>query len=309
MKFKYLHVIWLVLICLSSFSEAGDTYGVIKSKSMIQTDEITEGFRQSFPNARLAVLDMDGKREPAKIRDFLKREKPSVIICLGALSVETMLRVEKKIPVVFAMVINYKRYSWLGKKNITGVSMEIHPASLFTQFRMLAPEVRSLGVPFHPDVSAHIVREAADVARKMGMVLTKIPVRDPDRIKSELSRYEKTYEGLWMIGDTKLYRIGTRTLFNLIEFSKKKRKPLLAFSEAFLKGGAFFSVSINYRSLGSQLAMMSRRIVENRVLPGDIRIGPPIGTYTVINRDVAKSLFGKDLDESICGAVDKVYPE
>ncbi|QTA87211.1 ABC transporter substrate-binding protein [Desulfonema magnum] len=311
MKFKYLHVLWLVLICLSSVSEtaAEDTYGMIKSKSMIQTNEITEGFVRSFPDARFAVLDMNGKYEPAKLKDFLKREKPSVIICLGALAAETTIQLEKKIPVIFAMVINYRSYSEFKQKNVTGVSMEIPPASLFIQFRMLAPRVRSLGVPFHPDVSAEIVREASDAAKKMGIRLTAIPVKEPKRMTAELSRHENAYDGLWMLGDVKLYSIRTHALSNLVKFSTKNRKPLLAFSDAFLKAGAFFSVSVNYGSLGSQLAMISRRIVVDKVPPASIPVKPPVGTYTVINREASKSLFGKDLDKTIYERVDKVYPE
>ncbi|WP_207682505.1 ABC transporter substrate-binding protein [Desulfonema magnum] len=329
-------LIWFILIVLSSVSEgeARDTYALIKSKSTSQTEETATGFFMEFTDtsecplalnkvnphavaefgteftdARLCILDVDGKIDAEKIRQFLKKEKPSVIICLGALAAETTLQVEKKIPVIFAMVINHKGYPALSGKNVTGISMEIPPASLFVQFRMLAGQVRSLGVPFHPDVSGRIVEEASVSAENMGMRLIKIPVSRPDRISTELSKYENRYDGLWMLGDTRIYNTRTRAFFDLVEFSKKKRKPLLAFSEAFLSAGAFFSASVNYRSLGSQLAMIARLIVEDRVPPSDITIRSPVGTYTVINRHAARSLFGIKLDKNIYESVDKVYPE
>lgn len=119
------------------------------------------------------------------------------------------------------MVINHKGYPALSGKNVTGISMEIPPASLFVQFRMLAGQVRSLGVPFHPDVSGRIVEEASVSAENMGMRLIKIPVSRPDRISTELSKYENRYDGLWMLGDTRIYNTRTRAFFDLVEFSKK----------------------------------------------------------------------------------------
>ncbi len=310
MRIRYLTLVFMV-VYLSAGAEgiAKETYAFIKSKELKQMNQVILGFTGSFPNAAVVVLDLKGRRDTDKIKNFVKAERPSVIICLGALAARATIQVEKKIPIIFSMVINYKRYPDLNQKNVTGISMEIPPASLFTQFRMLMPRVRSIGVPFHPAVSAEIVRDASEASHKMGIRLVPIRVTDPARVDGELSRHAGEYSGLWMLADTKLYSAKTRALSDLIRFSKRMRKPLLAFSEAFLKPGAFFSISIDYRSLGSQIALISRRLVQDGTPPSHLPAAPPVGTYTVINRNIAELLLGRDFDESIYEEVDKIYPE
>jgi putative ABC transport system substrate-binding protein len=116
------------------------------------------------------------------------------------------------------------------------------------------------------------------------------------------------FNGLWMIADFKLYNKKTRSLEKLIKFSLDNRKPLLAFSEPFIKAGSFFSVSTDNRSLGSQIALISKQVVHDKTLPSSIPVAPPIGTFTVINKNVAREILGDKFDESIIYQVDKVYP-
>ena len=82
---------------------------------------------------------------------------------------------------------------------------------------------------------------------------------------------------------------------------------MLAFSEAFLKPGAFFSISIDYHGLGSQVALLTRQLLEDGKKPAQIAVAPPIGTYSVINKDTAEWLLGDELDEEIYDEVDKIY--
>jgi len=308
---NWLRIILTILIFLSSGAEvyAKEMYAFIKSKDLTQINNIIAGFNESFPDASTSVLDLQGEGDVNKITRFINKEKPSVIISMGSLAASTAVKAEKKIPIIFSMVINYNNYPELKQNNVTGVSMEIPPESLFTQFRMLIPEVKSVGVPFHPSVSSGMVNEALNVCGKVGVQLIKIEVDDPDYIRYRLAAYAKQYQGLWMLADTKLYNRNTGALSELLSFAKSEKKPVLAFSEAFLRAGAFFSISIDYRALGSQLAMVSRRVVQDKVEPLSIPVSPPIGTYTVINKNVATALLGSDLDESIYDEVDKVYSE
>ncbi|MDM8550216.1 ABC transporter substrate binding protein [Desulfobacterales bacterium HSG2] len=309
MRIRYIFFIALTCLLGSLPVFAGEKYGFVKSKGLRQADEIIQGFTGSFPGASVSVLDMGGRKDEGRVRRFIRSERPSVIICLGSLAAKTVLIVEKEIPVIFAMVINYKKYDLLRQKNVTGVSMEIPAMSLFTQFRMFMPEIRSIGAPYHPRVSSEIVREAAETAKRMGIRLTKIEISDSRDMKRYLRKNQSSFRGLWMLADTRLYNRKTRAIHDLISFSKETKKPLLAFSEAFLRSGAFFSVSIDYRSLGSQIALISRQIAEDRTPVSRIPVAPPIGTYTVINKEAAESLMGKDLDESILDEADKIWPE
>lgn len=309
MKFNYLKIILIIYLLIAHEVSAGDTCLFIESKELEQVNTLIKGFSESFPNAAISVLDLKGERDTEKVQKLISKTEPSVIVCLGSLAANTAISVEKKIPIIFSMVINYSRYSELQRENVTGVSMEIPSETLLTHFRMLLPQIRSIGVPFHPSVSSEIVADAVNASKKVGVELVPLKVENPDEIKRELVENEKKYSALWMLADTRLYNSRSNAIYDLLSFSKEKKKPLLAFSEAFLKPGAFFSISIDYRALGSQIAMISKRLIQDKTPPSEIPVGPPIGTFTAINKNAASELLGSKLDESMFDEVDKIYPE
>ncbi len=311
MKVKIMVILMVVgmLIGFISNAEANEVYAFVISKDLQQTRTIINGFKESFPAAETAVLDLNGKRDTKKIQKFVTRFSPSVIISLGALASTTTIAVETEIPIVFAMVIDYQKYPELAQANVTGVSMEIPIETMFTQFKMLMPDVDCIGVPYHPEGSGDVVDEAIAVLKKMGIELVNIKVEKPKNMTKKLKKQSKKCGGLWMVADTKLYNRKTKAVQDLIAYAKDKKKPLLAFSEAFLKHGAFFSISIDYNAMGSQLALTAQRLVKDQIAPADITVGPPIGSFTVINSDVVELLYGDGFDEELYYEVDKVYPD
>lgn len=309
---KNKNIIFLFL-CILLFSittaYANERYVFIKSKSLSQVDVLINGFKQSYSKAEVSVLDLEGKRNTGKVKTFIKEKKPSLIICLGSLAAKTTVRVEKNIPILFAMVINYKRQKELVQKNVTGVSMEIPAAVIFTQFKMIFPEIKKIGVPHSPVNSKEIVSDSIVATNKIKIKLIAIEVQNPSEIEEKLILNRKKYSGIWMLADTKLYNRKTTALQELIKYSLNQNLPLIVFSEAFLKRGALFSVSINYKSLGSQLALISRKIVLDKIKPSIIPVASPIGTYTVINKSVAKKIMGNKINDIIYANVDKIYAE
>ncbi|MBF0227665.1 MAG: hypothetical protein HQK76_19630 [Desulfobacterales bacterium] len=308
MKLNTLIIIFFFYLFYTSIAYAKESYALVLSTSLSQSDEFINGFSESFPDKDIYILDLKGNKDEKKLRKFINNINPSVIISIGILASSLSVEVENKIPIIFAMVINYKKYDILRKNNVTGISMEIPPQIIFTQLKMILPDINSIGVPFHPEASLEIVNDAQTSGTKMGIDLIKIPVKNPDKIDIMLSNYSEKYKGIWMIADTKLYNPSTKAFEKLVSIAEKENKPLIAFSEAFIKSGALFSVSINYHSIGSQTALISKLIVHDKLLPSNIPVATPIGTYTVINKNVAYSILGNSFNESIYENIDKVYP-
>ena len=267
-----------------------ETYAFVKSENLQQFNSVITGFTTRLPATKLAIFDMQGKSNEKKVKQFIQAEKPSIIIALGSLAANAVTKIEKQIPIVFAMVINYQKYSFLKQDNVTGISMEVPSQKLFNQFKMLIPSIKSIGVPFHPLASAEIVNDALLVASKMDIKLVDIEVTDPNNITAKLHEKINSYDSLWMLADTKLYNNKTNAIHDLMSFSNKYNKPLLAFSESFLQAGAFFSITIDYQSLGIQTAFVVNKIVEDKLSPTQIKIAPPIGIYRILNEENAKLL-------------------
>ena len=309
-----LKVFVMILILLSgiitgaSMLAAEDIYSFIKSADVKQFDEVINGFKESYPEASIRILDLERKQDPGTVGAFISSNNPAAIICLGAGAAITASSIEKSRPIIFSMVLNYQRYKQLKQSNVTGIAMEVMPATLFTQFRLLYPGLNSIGVPYHPDVSMEIVRDAISASKLLNLKIIPVEISNPDEMEKKLKENNAKFNGLWMIADFKLYNKKTRAMETLIKFSRDNKKPLLAFSEPFIKAGAFFSVSTDNRSLGSQIALICRQIVHDKTSPSSIPVAPPIGTFTAINKNTAKEILGDKIDESIFFQVDKVYP-
>ena len=292
---------------LPTASLSEQNYVFIKGRELTQTNDVIVSFIENFPNITISILNLEGDDDEKIVADILKAKSPEIVICLGYWAAKTAINVEKETPIIFAMVTNHKRYPELRQANVTGIAMEIPPLSLLTQFKMLMPKLNSVAVPFHPSLSAEIVGDAINASQEIGMQLVKIAITNPNDIMVNLVDQKNNYTGLWMLADTKLYNHETEVIYNLIRFSKQQKKPLLVFSETFLKPGAFFSISVDYNSLGSQLALIAKQIVQDNHLPINIPIALPIGTHTVMNKETALLLLGNNFDESIYDEVDKVY--
>lgn len=282
-------------------------YSFVLSSSLRQFYSVIDGFKSSEYNAKVQILNLRGQADRQRVRSFIKSTSPDMIIALGALAATTTAAVEQKTPIAFAMVLNYKRYALLRQPNVTGISMEIPPTIMLTQFRMLYPGLQSIAVPYNPHATEELINDIRVAAAQLNISLQAIPVQNPDNIINRLTMNKKKINALWMIADFHLYNNKSRAYHKLITYAQEKKLPLLAVSQAFVKIGALFSVSVNYRSLGSQLSLMGRKIVYDNQLPAKIFIKPPVGTFTAINKKMAEKIKGAN-PELYYQIVDKIYP-
>ncbi len=285
-------------------------YVFITDSDIRQFEQVVQGFSESYPHAEIKRINLAGKPDQAAVRKFIAQHKPAMIIALGSIAATTAASVDGKTPVIFGMVLNHRRYAQLKKANIAGVSMEIPAQAWLTQFRLLYPELKAIAVPYNPDASAEIVRDAREAAQSLKIGIWGVPLSDPDTLRTRLENEKAdSFNALWMVADFKLFYNESSAFAQLLEFSQSTRKPLMGASEAFVKAGALFSVSINYQTLGSQLALVARQILEDKQSPAAIGIQPPIGTFTVVNKKTGREMFGDNFNEDLFGSADKVYPE
>lgn len=299
-------------ICLPMVLNAATkpVYVFVTDSDIRQFEQVVQGFAESYPQASIERINLDGKPDKAAVRAFVARHKPAMIIALGSIAATTAASLDGKTPVIFGMVLNHRRYAQLKKAHVAGVSMEIPAQAWLTQFRLLYPDLKAIAVPYNPDASAEIVRDATAAAQNLKIGVWGVPLADPNTVGSRLEAEKpENFNALWMVADFKLYYNESTAFGQLLEFSLLTRKPLMGASEAFVKAGALFSVSINYQTLGSQLALVSRQILEDKLTPAAIGIQAPIGTFTVVNKKTGREIFGDNFNEDLFGNADKVYPE
>ena len=272
--------------------------GIVKSTDLRQFNQVVLGIKSNLSTKlyNLHIITIDKSYTKKKVNHFISAKKISLVICLGEVAAVYFARLQSKVPVLFSLVLNYKRFKSLTQKNVGGISMEISSQNLFAQFRLLYGGLKKLVLPYHPKASSEIVEEAKQSAHRLGVQLKVLPIQSPKIMIDALRDSKLTFDSVWMISDFKLYNASTFSkVKDLFKFAKKNKKPVFVSSDVFLKTGGLFSVSVDYLSLGSQLALLTNRVLEGFEKVSKIKVVFPIGTRTVLNMQVARDFVNQGI--------------
>lgn len=276
---------------------------IIKSNNIRAYNEPLHAFLRSNLNATFEVHDLLGSAEIGrKLVSKLKAHPPDLIFALGRKAATLSVTSFSRVPVIFAMVLNWRRHH-LKRRNSTGISLEIPGEIQFTQFKMVAPRIKRVGVFYNPEQTRELVNRARPLAQRLGITLIPVPVHRSSDLKSALNRTSSRLDALWMIPDATVFTLDNYRA--LVAASWRNGWPFMAYSSAFVQAGALLSVSPNYRTIGSQAGVIARRILEDRISVSTIVVASPIGTEVIFNADVAKRIRLK-LAPSVYSSIDKV---
>jgi putative tryptophan/tyrosine transport system substrate-binding protein len=230
-------------------------------------------------------------------------KKPNLIICVGGRALESVAGKIRDIPILFTMVINYQKYNVADYPNIAGISMVVPSESVFFSLKNVAGNVSSVGVLSSTQYQNSFLNGEAEKLRKMGI---KLIIETADRPQMAITGYDKIsgkIDALWMVPDVSIFN--EDNFISLLDRTRKDRKLFIVYSETFVKAGGSFSVSLNYKTMGSQLAVLAQKILDDKMSPSKIGIAPAIGTLITINKS---NLIQIGIDLSTCdmSSVDKI---
>jgi putative ABC transport system substrate-binding protein len=262
-------------------------------------DDTLEGLKQYLEKRGLkagyAVLQLegDGRKISASVQE-LKAARPSLIVTLGALATEGVLREVADTPVVAAMIL---KADLLRKApNATGVVLEFPLETQLNWIRRVLPKARTIGVVFSPAENRQRVGDARQAAEKMGMKLDAQEVREPRDIPGALERLAKTADVLWGMADSMALTPQTAKLFLL--FSFRNKIPFVGPSSAWVKAGALYSLDWDYADMGAQCGEAAVKILQG-ARAGSIAPAPPRKISFSLNRRTAEEMSLSLSDELI----------
>lgn len=294
----------LLLIGSITWAE-GETSSVVilKSADLDIYDDPIASYRQALPGVDIVELSVGGERSGvAPALAEIDRIDPDLVLALGTRAAHACRNHTKRRPTLFAMVLNWERHS-LRTEWMSGVAMEVPLGAQFFGFRLFAPGLRTLGLLYDPSATEEVYQRAAAEAAEFGIDIVARTF-DPSResVTAALERLEGV-DAFWMIPDPSVY-----TEINFVRIRSwclKQRIPFFAWSESFVESGAFASISPHYGTIGYQVAVASRRILEGQLTITELPVAPPIGTLLVLNQAVAARI-GADLTPGALSAVDRL---
>jgi|GEM_PF-6193480 len=270
---------------------------VIQSFSSKLFEAPVESFVQQI-DATVTLFD-DARERKAALVAAVRARKPDLIVTLGSQATALALKEFKTTPVLFTMVVNYRRLPLEGRDNVMGIALESSTASEFSQFKMVLPALEKSLAFYVPSQSGQIVDEARAELQKLGVDLKAVPVESADQVKAEYAKHAGTVDGVWLLNDPALLK-DKATFEYLRAQCEKDQLPLLAsFSDDYARLGALMSVSTDLSALGSQAAAMATRALQQGMSPAEIGVQPPISTKLVVNVAVARKLGVELRDDSL----------
>ncbi len=256
---------------------------ILQSSRAWQFGEALAGFRSVCRNPA-TVLSLS-ELEEADIRNVVRAEKPRLVVAIGADALRRAVKV-KDVPVLYMMVINPHAMT-RGKRNISGVAMDIPPERYLDLLQKLKPPPRRVGLLYDPVKSGYLVKRArlAAAARKIELVVRA--VHSPHEVVETLSRLKGRADALLMLPDTTA--ITPQTAEFILLFSEENHLPVVSFAARYVEMGAFASLDIDGFDLGKQAGEMAEKLLKGASI-GNLPAAEARKTMLKVNWSVAKKL-------------------
>lgn len=276
----------LGVMATASVAQAAN-FAILKSANIAIYNDTIVGFKTNCGGSYVEYdmnEDLDIGRAHA---ESINNSPPDVLIVLGTrAAVIAQQAVKKSIPVVFSLVLDPDRNA-VGGENITGVKMEIPLSTQLATLKAIVPSTQKIGVMYNPKKSQSMVLEAAEIAKSMGMQLVASRIEQPEDAVRALSVFAGGIDAFWLIPDP---TVANAEVFpKLLQFTVQNRLPFFAFSEAFVKARALFSLSADYAGIGRQTCSIAQKIIAGTP-PAQIPWQDPEGLKLSVNVKTAEQL-------------------
>ncbi|MBI5307735.1 MAG: hypothetical protein HZB37_05230 [Planctomycetes bacterium] len=238
---------------------------VIRSQDIAAYNEAIEGFKDECKKANIpigAVLDLKGNVNTGErlIKGIKpKYPAPQLILSVGVLAATLAKEHFPFTPIIFCMVVNHERFTLSGD-NVTGIAAEASVEEQLLAYKDFFGGRRNIGVIFDPMGSEEgIVREAEQVAHKMGFNLIKAEAAFPDMAEAALKNIVDKIDALWIIPNHVI--VAKDSLDAIFKITAQRCLPTFSSSIAIARAGALFAISPEYETIGLQVSQIARTLL------------------------------------------------
>lgn len=260
------------------------------------TDIQNEYSRQlPFDKVVLGLADLNIQ----KITNVIQEEAPSLIFCIGSIAYQAALSLEKKQPIIFTSIVNWRRFAL--PENAYGVELELPDTALLQTYKYYFPDIRSIGVVYSKSINEEWVQRAVKSAKDMGLKLKISAVAKPDLVINALEKLITTVDALWIIADP--YVVNKKNIRIYFTLAKEHQKPIFAYNKLFIKLGAVMAIAADSKTISSQAAVLTAKIMDK---DKDLKkIQAPAGLNIALNLKAVNDLK-LNLNYEALGSVNEI---
>ncbi len=274
--------ITLILITiLMSFSLFAKKVLIIKSKNISTYDALVTGFSIKT-KAKIKVISLKKNSDLKKILNEIKSNF-DMVFAIGDKALKLALKQKDK-PVIFAMVLNYRKYN-IDITKVTGIKIKL---SAKTQIGAISSmfKAETIGIISSSSAIENLIAKHRKIASLFGIKLKTISIEDGDLL-SALGKHKEDIDALWMLPDKSILNLKGYNI--LSKFALQYKKPLYVLSKGLVKKGGLLSLSPNYLLVGKQASRIANKVLFNNVPIKYIPISDPDSftltlNYTILQR-------------------------
>ncbi len=227
-------------------------------------DGIREGLgREADPQVDLFDLNGDVSKGP-QVAGEIKQKDTKLIFTVGTEAFQAMKGQLNGLPVIMTMVYDPVGEG-LADEHSRGVYLKVSFDRQFALFSKLVPPIKKISLLYRKDKDTQWTEEAKAAAVKNDLELVLIGFTSLDQFSASLEQASKQSQMLVMILDQELYNSSTAK--ELLLFSARNKYPIAAIAPNYVKAGALFSVSADYRENGVAAGKMGAQLLKGDTPP------------------------------------------
>lgn len=285
------------LSMLARAAPQSPTVLMVLSDQSAPYQEVTTGLKErlrgsSMASARLISTDWRSFAEQSQTN------QPAMMIAVGVKAMQTVLTSRPMVPVLCGLVPR-RAFDVLRQQGgarefdplWTALYLDQPPARQLELVRLILPGRQRLGLLAGLESETQM-GELRGLARDRRMTLNIQIVESGDGLAAALQKAADTSDAIWMLPDASISNAGS--VRDLLLASYRHKRPVIGFSQGYVRAGALAAVYSTPTQVGSELGTMLLQ-----VSLGPSRVPPPrypAEFEVALNYNVARS-YGLHLDD------------
>ena len=178
----------------------------------------------------------------------IKANNPQLMMTVGTRATEIAIQEMQNIPIIYSMVLNPEESGFV-TNGTAGISLNMPASKVYEITQRVFPNVKTIGIIHKSSESKIFIKNSKKEANKLGFKLINFPIDSEKELRTALKQLSERADVLWMV-PTSSYT--PQAAKEILLYTLREGIPVIGLSPRFVKAGALFSLSCDYRDIGHQ---------------------------------------------------------
>lgn len=242
-----------VLVAYGAVPRVSRVMVVNSDSTVAKYAEVAGAFNASLG---MSPTEVDSSKiSDAQLRRLVSSTKPDVIYCIGAAAYQSATLATRDTPIIFSSAINWQRFPSRRRTHV--IANELPATAQLTLFRHFFPGLKRVGVLYNRDINRQWFAAAQDAGREVGLEVVGYHVSRASRVDEGIRDLAPKVDAFWLAPDPVVLD-STANIELYFRLTQAARKPVIAYSAAFLSLNPVLVISPDMPTIGRQAAGLVR---------------------------------------------------